>query len=548
MSQKEIRLYDDSVIKLTIKQGLEKERYPVKIINGNGDAINYEEVSFNIFNFDEISSQTGSFSSGELAYTRDTNRLFIGNLSDKLNGNQQQTLGGVLTGNKYLGYIDSRNNNDETDTQPLPLSNISSTNKEELLLENSSYRSYEFVDANNKLIPTEDRKWPRLSYYNEEYDAYDGDIMYDVYRNAIILFDHNIVPGNIVPDTSPKHKTPLNARFEGQDVEDIEEKRVVKKFTEDMYGNGYVLLYNVIPDGETLTFEPRNFTEIGTSNYSQNVIKVNKVPSSAIIDALDGNIFTTNSNGLISFSVEFSDKLGELPSFTIDSPASYILINDGTNSIIQSDLSVSELREISESIANLDTALDTIEQDITTNKNDISILKADIVALKENINNTGEVDNLGSMVPSYTGIYNTDNPEGPDNMAVQNKTTYVFQPNITTEEVTFEDETTQENVTTTVEVFLGHYYLIIGATGTFTVTETISETVEEEGNEEENEDLPVETESKTVTFGHSDLSVTGLTAEIPVYTEIMIPVNGYSTMTINGSGIEKLIKVPTLIQ
>ena len=525
MSQKEIRLYDDSVIKLTIKQGLEKERYPVKIINSNGDAINYEEVSFNIFNFDEISSQTGSFSSGELAYTRDTNRLFIGNLSDKLNGNQQQTLGGVLAGNKYLGYIDSRNNNDETDTQPLPLSNISSTNKEELLLENSSYRSYEFVDANNKLISTEDRKWPRLSYYNEEYDAYDGDIMYDVYRNAIILFDHNIVPGNIVPDASPKHKTPLNARFEGQDVEDIEEKRVVKKFTEDMYGNGYVLLYNVIPDGETLTFEPRNFTEIGTPNYSQNVIKVNKVPSSAIIDALDGNIFTTNSNGLISFSVGFSDKLDELPSFTIDNPASYILINDGTNSIIQSDLSVGELREISEGIANLDTTLDTIERDITTNKNDISILKADIVALKENINNTGEVDNLESMVPSYTGIDN-------DNLVQSNKTEYVFQPNITTETIKGES----------VEVFQGHYYLIIGATGTFNITETITESAETEDGTDAGE----ETSSKTVTFGAANLSVSNLS--IPVYTNIMLPMNGHATITVNGNNIQKLIKVPALLQ
>ena len=527
MSQKEIRLYDDSVIKLTIKQGLEKERYPVKVINGNGDAINYEGVSFNIFNFDEISSQTGSFSSGELAYTRDTNRLFIGNLSDKLNGKQQQTLGGVLAGNKYLGYIDSRNGSDETDTQPLPLSNISSTNKEELLLENSSYRSYEFVDKDGTHIPTEDRKWPRLSYYNEKYDAYDGDIMYDAYRNAIILFDHNIVPGDdFIHNTNSKFKTPLNARFEGQDVEDIEEKRIVKKFTEDMYGHGYVLLYNVIPDGETLTFEPRNFTEIGTPNYSQNVIKVNKVPSSAIIDALDGNIFTTNSNGLISFSVEFSDKLGELPSFTIDNPVSYLLINDGTNSIIQSDLSVNELREISEGVANLDTTLNTIEQDIAANKSDISMLKADVVILKENINNnTGEVDNLESMVPSYTGIDN-------DNLAQSNKTEYVFPPNIVTE--TIEEES--------VEVFQGHYYLIIGATGTFNITETITESVETEDGTDAGE----ETSSKTVTFGSANLSVSNLS--IPVYTNIMLPMNGHATITVNGNNIQKLIKVPALLQ
>ena len=104
MSQKEIRLFDDSVIKLTIKQGLESERYPIIAINGEGNGITHEGASVNILNFDQISTLTGSFTTGELAYTRDTNRLFIGNLSEKLKDTQQQTLGGVLAGNKYLGY------------------------------------------------------------------------------------------------------------------------------------------------------------------------------------------------------------------------------------------------------------------------------------------------------------------------------------------------------------------------------------------------------------------------------------------------------------
>jgi len=46
---------------------------------------------------------------GELAYTRDTSRLFIGNWTDQDNEKDSKyVIGGSLAGNRYLGLIDSK--------------------------------------------------------------------------------------------------------------------------------------------------------------------------------------------------------------------------------------------------------------------------------------------------------------------------------------------------------------------------------------------------------------------------------------------------------
>ena len=83
MSKNHIKIFDDTVLKQSINQGTEVQRMATNI---------------------------GRFTSGELAYTRDTGRLFVGTESDKPNEEKDMPgiVGGILTGNKYLGYIDSK--------------------------------------------------------------------------------------------------------------------------------------------------------------------------------------------------------------------------------------------------------------------------------------------------------------------------------------------------------------------------------------------------------------------------------------------------------
>lgn len=322
MSQNDIRIYDDTVLKLTVKQGSEKERFNVSGVGPNGKATHANGVEINITDYNSISTVPGSFSSGELAYTRDTNRLFVGNISPVTNKeNKQQILGGVLTGNKYLGYIDSKPpyNIDLGRNNGIPLNLTTATGNNEnnipgLLTKSSSFRSYEFVDtssADSSAQITSDKKWSRLPYYNETYDAYDGDFMYDIYRNALILFDHNIKPNSQTYGPSAtstiaggRRRTPIKPR-EAENSDTALE--AVTNHTRDMYGDGYVLLYNVIPDGKTLTFVDRSFDTVTgecnsandslKNNFSYNIIKVNKIEASSIKDAFNQDHFILSDGG-----------------------------------------------------------------------------------------------------------------------------------------------------------------------------------------------------------------------------------------------------------
>lgn len=303
MNRNEIRLFDDSVIKLTIKQGQENERF---VVQENENSWTYNNAEIDIRDWNAIYTLPGSLSSGELAYTRDTSRLFVGNIYDSKAdaSGHQQTLGGVLVGNKYLGYVDSRNKNTaeysgEDGTKlsgtPLPLSGGSG-----LLEENSIYRSYNWPEnsSDEEINKTEDGKWQKLPYYNAKYDAYDGDYMYDIYRNAIILFDHNIKQFNgeieEAGQINGKRKTPLIPRYKSiNEDERTEEEKVSYSYTSDMYGDGYVLFYNVIPDGKTLTFETKTYGTDGIAkndvdpNYSYNILKINKLEVNNLSDVLN---------------------------------------------------------------------------------------------------------------------------------------------------------------------------------------------------------------------------------------------------------------------
>lgn len=439
MSQKEIQLYDDSVIKLTIKQGNESERFPATL-DKNG-SFNYNGETYNFCNFKDISTIPGSFSSGELAYTRDTNRLFIGNISEQLKNSQQQTLGGILSGNKYLGFIDSRQTN-YSSSDPISLTS---------LLEDSQYRTHNFEDeTSKKAIATKDNKWARETYYNPKYDAYDGDYMYDIYRNAFILFDHNITtvngPTYNTTTIGGKRKTPLIKRFaDKSDVLNAEEE-VLKNFTGDMYGDGYVLIYNVIPDGDTLSFTTKSFDSTGKSvpgssdiaeNYSYNVIKLNRVPANTLYDALDPGCFILGKDGDKSvISLKTAEK-GIKAAGDFDTSESKILVNAvdaGEIKIMQTKYSPEDLQnlskvnelfdslgssslaefiqqEVDEKFNNSDALTNAVDEAIKNNEDikSISGLNDRLDASETKVGNLdSDIENLKKTIfkmPNYAGFY-----------------------------------------------------------------------------------------------------------------------------------------------
>lgn len=284
MSENVIQIYNDSVLKMTIKQGDEIYRFNKGSIDAKG---NVSSGNFNVLDIDgNITTQTNAFNSGELIYSRDTNRVFVGNFSPKLAEKQQQTVGGVLVGNKYLGYVDSKpdiTTDKISSGDPLKLSGTGG-----LLEVNSPYRAHDWLDENNKCIATRDGHWKRESFYNSKYDAYDGDYAYDIYRNALILFDSRIKPNSLDSNkpgltssaTGGKRKTILQP-WECEKITDAdteEFRKSVKNYTSDMYGDGYVLLYNVIPDGETITFMEKTFNGLHSDHEEEDYGKTNGLP------------------------------------------------------------------------------------------------------------------------------------------------------------------------------------------------------------------------------------------------------------------------------
>lgn len=302
MSQNFIKIFDDTVLKQSINQGTEEQR---------------------------TAANLGRFTMGELAFTRDTGRLFIGNHSSKPASELElpQIHGGIIAGNKYLGYIDSKPLSWWTrgDAGSLPLnyeeettydgvSNPNSTEdnylKEEgLLTPKSKYRNKKDVDGNQYK-----EKWDKETHYNENLDAYDGDYMYDMYQNALILFDRNISESHNPPKRGTKEVTsgnitttreiyvddngeelPIKEQLRRTEIKNLSQKHCIDY---PVYGDGYVIFRNIEPDGKTLRFKSKSFYDDGTPisdgesfvNYSHNILEVVSVPGSAM-DAGHGENF-----------------------------------------------------------------------------------------------------------------------------------------------------------------------------------------------------------------------------------------------------------------
>lgn len=302
-----IKIFDDTVIKMSVNQGLEDQR---------------------------TSETLGTFTVGELAYVRDTGRLFVGDNSDGEEGHRglQETVGGTLVGNKYLGLIDSKplvtfyNNGmplsyEETTTQTG--TQEASTNFEPgLFVKGSKFRLRSTEDADEQWD-----NWDRKSVYNPKYNAYNGDFVYDIYQNAFILFDTRI-SGNKDSDTQPQIKkgedglpvAPETFIVNGKEIPSsspealsITRRSQLLNYSKDnkvttneaeitndemIYGDGYVIIRNIEPDNITVRFKPRSFQLNGLpddiNNYTHNLIEVFHIPTEVLRDNFTDDFIVTD--------------------------------------------------------------------------------------------------------------------------------------------------------------------------------------------------------------------------------------------------------------
>ena len=190
MASKFIKIFNDTVLKQTVLQGYELQR---------------------------TNDNLGKICMGEVAFTRDTGRLFVGNFStQELEDDIKYITGGILTGNKYLGLIDSRplchfNGNGDTGCYPLNYDKNTSdkdTNKNYpdeigLFLKGSRYRQFK---NNSESFKYGGDGWNKKPEYIQKYGVYSGDYTFDLYNNALILFDKNIKTNSGITTTSSNNK------------------------------------------------------------------------------------------------------------------------------------------------------------------------------------------------------------------------------------------------------------------------------------------------------------------------------------------------------
>ena len=247
MAQKYIKIFDDTILKQSINQGLEKQR---------------------------TKSNLGNFTMGELAFTRDTCRLFVGNKSSQEDLQSSQFVsGGILTGNKFLGTIDSKRPEEWGGIQsgyplnygaatPAPSANGGVAQEQKSPLEDNKFRG-----------DKETGGWSKTTNYNTKYDAYDGDYLYDKYGNALILFNKDLKS-----DTNNESTT---------NDDSISENLIDNRRYYPVIGNGYVVFRNLEPDGKTLRYSEK-------SDY-HNLIEV-----CDIYDFFDKSIFDKDTTGKIT--------------------------------------------------------------------------------------------------------------------------------------------------------------------------------------------------------------------------------------------------------
>lgn len=314
MAVNSVKIFDDTVLKLSVNQGLEDQR---------------------------ATETLGSFTMGELAFTRDTGRLFVGDNSDEEHFGLQETVGGILTGNKYLGLIDSKplviftDNGTplkyEVPTSPTNTQELASFTENALLLKDSKFRMKSPEGASEEW-----QRWDRLATYNAKYNAYNGDYMFDIYNNALILFDNRITTdpnsefqpqikmeeGTVEAEdgemlnTSSVRATPETFIVNGEEIPsddpraiNLTRRTVIQNFNKEnedytnihpVYGDGYVVMRIVEPDNQSLRFRPRSYDEAGNptagdGNFSHNIMEILSVSAQHMAGAMSDDFIIADT-------------------------------------------------------------------------------------------------------------------------------------------------------------------------------------------------------------------------------------------------------------
>ena len=261
MASNHIKIYKDTVLKQTILQGYESQRTNEKL---------------------------GNISMGELAFTRDTGRVFVGNYTNLLNDKDSScVLGGTLVGNKYIGILDSRPVNTNNST---PLNYESDNEYEKALLSNGSRYRNNGGDG-----------WDKKSSYIDKYGLYSGDFAFDVFNNALILFDKNITTNkNKQIKIEWDNNKEIIRDNTGEDVTSTSHIRTpFDNKNETIYGEGYVMFKILEPDGYTISYLDKNKYQ---ENWNHNILTVN-YPSDKIIEAFDKSNFVI-TNDKINFNTD----------------------------------------------------------------------------------------------------------------------------------------------------------------------------------------------------------------------------------------------------
>lgn len=320
MAQHFIKIFDDTVLKQSVNQGFESQR---------------------------TNSRLGQFTMGELAFTRDTARLFVGNFTNKTHDKDSSyVIGGSLVGNKYLGLIDSKplthfsgvdENNQYIDTcVHLPLNYETKTLSREFTTPDGETYHYEeagLFTADSKFRTDKNNGWSKESVYNPEYDAYNGDFLFDTFNNALILFDKGIKPipvdetnnewivnedtqvqkfykpdGSFYTEEGDKsnYSTVRTRIHNPQKIDVSKTTEVLGNPDYPIYGNGYVVMRIVEPDGITIGYVEKQFNQdtgiAVKNNYSHNYLEVKTVRPDTLLKSLDQSQFFINGQGLISTS------------------------------------------------------------------------------------------------------------------------------------------------------------------------------------------------------------------------------------------------------
>ena len=130
---------------------------------------------------------------------------------------------------------------------------------------------------------------------------------FDVYNNALILFDKNITTNkNKQIKIESKNNKEIIKDNTGEDVTSTSHIRTPFENKNDaIYGDGYVMFRILEPDGYTISYLDKNNSQ---KNWNHNILTVN-YPSDKLIKAFDNSNFI-----LIDDKISFNNEKISLPS------------------------------------------------------------------------------------------------------------------------------------------------------------------------------------------------------------------------------------------